>query len=475
MSKAVGGTVAAALVLAGGYFWADLHDLVPGVLTIAPETPDPKPFPTVNVPEAQPEVAQVLSALPADAPIPTAAHVSDLVKELTENSDHLGKSVAVIVTDGITGEVLGESSADKAVIPASVQKLFTAVVALDQLDPNQTLRTRVVLSGTNTLYLAGEGDMMLSAKKGNPDATNGHAGLQDLAEQVAAKLKLAGIEEVNLKLDESAFQGNPLGPWDEDLVPLGYAAPVSVVAVDTGRRSEGNYAPRYTDPALEAAKSFAARLKEQGIAVKGAVSKGVYESAGAALNATGDNLLGEVNSAPIPQIVQYFLKSSDNTITEIIGHTIARDRGLPASFSGSTTAVVQGLGKLGIDTSKIKLVDCSGLGESSYVTARSIDQVLELMVSSDSTNMIDAVNGLPIGGLSGTLNDRFIERNGRGLLRAKTGSLPEVTALAGTVVTIDNRLLTFTVIADKIPKGGQWGARKAVDTFAEKLTECGCS
>jgi len=475
MSKAVGGTVVAALVLAGGYAWADVHDLVPGVLTIAPRIPDAKPFPTVHVPAASTNVLQTLSALPSDAPMPTPQRVGELIKELVDNKDLLGESVSVIVSDGLTGEVLGEHDADKRVVPASIQKLFTAVVALDQLDVTSTLKTRVVLAGESTLYLAGEGDMLLSNKKGNPAAINGHAGLEDLAVQVAGKLKLAGIDSVTLKLDDSAFEGNPMGPWDEQNAPLGFAAPVSTLAVDTGRKAEGEYAPRYTDPAIEAAKSFAARLKEQGITVASGPSRAVYESKGQIFKANGKELLGEIESAPLADIVQYYLKYSDNTIAEIVGHTIARAKGLPASFSGATTAVMQGLAALGIDTTGITLVDCSGLGDTSYVTARAMDEVLELMVSPEHPEMTTALNGLPIGALSGTLSDRFTDRNGRGTLRAKTGSLSMVTALAGMSVTLDNRLITFTVIADDIPPGGQWTARKTVDSFAEKLTECGCS
>ena len=61
-----------------------------------------------------------------------------------------------------------------------------------------------------------------------------------------------------------------------------------------------------------------------------------------------------------------------------------------------------------------------------------------------------------------------------GLVRAKTGSLPGVTSLAGTVVTAEGRLLAFAIIADRTPPGGQWAPRAAIDAFVQELAACGC-
>ncbi|WP_435298593.1 D-alanyl-D-alanine carboxypeptidase/D-alanyl-D-alanine endopeptidase [Timonella sp. A28] len=475
LSKAVGGTVAAALVVAGGYAWADIHDLVPGVLTDSPQQPEPRPFPTINVEPAGATTASLLTALPEDAPTPTQSSVESLIKSLAKSEDTIGSRVAVVVSDPLTGDTIASTRADTAVVGASVQKLLTAIVALDELGADRTLKTRVVLSGESTLYLAGEGDMMLAAESGDVTQVNGHAGLGDLADQVANKLKLAGVDTITLKIDDSAFTGSATGPWDNDMASLGFAAPVSVVAVDVGRKKDGEYAPRYDKPALAAGEIFAERLKERGVNVSGNPQLGIYESDGAALRAEGDNVLGEVTSAPMAQIVQYFLATSDNAITEVVGRTIARDRGLPGSFSGATTAVVQGLEKLGLDTNGVSLVDCSGLGDTSTLTAELINQILMMIVSPEHPEFHVAAFGLPVASLNGTLDERFYDRNGRGLVRAKTGSLPGVTSLAGTVVTLDNRMLTFVVIADKGHKGGQWGARKTIDAFVEKLAECGCS
>lgn len=462
-----------ALIGAGGYVWADVNDRVPGFLTNSPEIPDPQPFPTLSLPVADPELQEIGVELSGKAQ--NAQSIQKLVDEFVEDDQILGKRIAVHVSDAVTGTTLGSNLSARKVVPASVQKLLTAAVALEQLDHDQRLRTRVVLSGDNTLYLAGEGDMLLGAGKGNPKSTNGYAGLEDLAAQVVSKLKLDGTESVKLHFDGSAFTGSKTGPWESNVVSMGWAAPVSTMGINVARTTDEEYAPRHTNPELETAKVFAQLLEARGISVKGSITPKTFRAPGAALTAEPGEVLGEILSAPMVDVVAHFLQTSDNTITEVVGRTIARDRKIPASFDGSVTAVTQGLRDLGVDTTDISLVDCSGLGEKSVVTAESIDQVLALMVSGQNTELTVGATSLPVGFLNGTLNDRFELRNGRGLVRAKTGSLTGVTSLAGTVVTLDQRLLTFVIIADKVEPGGQWGARKEMDSFVEKLAECGCN
>lgn len=473
MSKVVSGTLVFALIGAGGYVLADINDRVPGFLTNAELIPDPIPFPTVEIPEGNTEITAIGEEL--DGKIPQPEIIQGLIDDLVDNKEVLGKSVAVVVSDSVTGQTLGSHNSTKAIVPASVQKLLTAVVALDQLDHQKQLRTRVVQGSGNSLYLAGEGDMLLAAENGDSTKVNGYAGLSELADQVAAKLKLEGTDTVNLYVDGSMFTGDNHGPWEDDVAPMGWAAPVATIAVNNARKEAGEYAPRYANPEIEAGKVFAERLKERGIELEGKVSARTFNSPGAAMKASSPEILGEVKSAPISELVGYFLKTSDNTITEVMCHTVAIDRGLPASFQGSTTAIVQGLESLGLNTTGVKLVDCSGLGEKSTVTAQLMDDVLDLLVSPEYPQLTIGATSLPVGYLSGTLNDRYELRNGRGLVRAKTGSLIGVTALAGTVVTLDQRQLNFVVIADDTGEGGSWGPRKEIDSFVEKLAECGCS
>ncbi|MEK9809087.1 MAG: D-alanyl-D-alanine carboxypeptidase, partial [Candidatus Nanopelagicales bacterium] len=83
--------------------------------------------------------------------------------------------------------------------------------------------------------------------------------------------------------------------------------------------------------------------------------------------------------------------------------------------------------------------------------------------------------GLPVAGLTGTLADRFVGAEtaaAAGFVRAKTGTLIEVSTLSGTVVDRDGRLLAFAFMSDAttdIPD-----SRVALDRAAAALAACGC-
>ncbi len=76
---------------------------------------------------------------------------------------------------------------------------------------------------------------------------------------------------------------------------------------------------------------------------------------------------------------------------------------------------------------------------------------------------------LPIAGGSGTLSNRFLDRatdqGPAGWLRAKTGSLTGINALAGVVTDASGRVLTFAFISNDAGPNG----RNAIDALAAKL------
>lgn len=466
MARVVAGTVAAALVVAGGYVWADAHDIVPGVLTLGPEPAPAAPFPNAPAAIPGPEPQDTLSVLDATAPIPAPAAVQAAVDALVADP-RMGTSTGVVVADALTGQVLASASPETPRVPASIQKLLTAAAALDALGDDRVLTTTVTQSSPGTITLVGGGDMMLAAGSGDPDAVNGHAGLDDLAAQVAKELSLAGRVSVSLTLDDSLFTGSATGGWAEDIPGLGYAAPVAALGVDTGRMAAGEYAPRHGDPAMVAAEAFVAALAAHGVSVEGAPTRGT--------TSPDARVLGSVDSAPMGEIVEYFLHTSDNTITEVVGRLVALEVGLPGSFEGATTAVLTEISSLGVDVSGAVMTDCSGLADGSRLTATTILEVLDLLNDPAHPQLRAAAVSLPVAGLDGTLSDRFLSTQGRGVVRAKTGSLPHVTSLAGTALTADNRQLTFVVMADQTPDGGQWGPRQAMDDFVSSLAACGCS
>jgi D-alanyl-D-alanine carboxypeptidase/D-alanyl-D-alanine-endopeptidase (penicillin-binding protein 4) len=87
------------------------------------------------------------------------------------------------------------------------------------------------------------------------------------------------------------------------------------------------------------------------------------------------------------------------------------------------------------------------------------------------------LSGLPVAGFDGTLEKRFRtgpELPAAGVVRAKTGTLNGVSALAGLVRTRDGRLLAFDLTADSVPIGATLAAQRALDRLAAALAGCGC-
>ena len=77
---------------------------------------------------------------------------------------------------------------------------------------------------------------------------------------------------------------------------------------------------------------------------------------------------------------------------------------------------------------------------------------------------------LPIGGIDGTLKSRFTQAPTRGNVRAKSGSLRYVHALAGYVTTAGGDPLAFALYANGFATADpQVSGREQVDRLVEIL------
>lgn len=464
----VGLTFLLALLLAGGWLVADIYDLVPGVLTMEPVPPQTAPFPEVPgaVPVADP-VSAIMPGLSPQAAIPPGYQVQDLVNTMVADP-RMGPHVGVLVIDQLTGEVLGEANPWNNFTPASTQKLLTGVAAFYELDPTERLAT-VVRQDDSRLILVGGGDMLLAPREGNPNQVDDHAGLGDLAAMVAAQLALQGRSSVYIEVDDSLFLDPRIAPAVPASEQRVFVAPVASLAVNQARvalDTKSDSAPRVADPALRASEIFADALTEHGITVDGHPAH--------AIGTTGTiPEIARVESAPIGEIIEWAMQRSDNTITEVLGRLIAVHLGIPATNTGAIQAVTAVVERLGVNLGGAGLVDLSGLGRGSQLTPMQLVETVNLAVAGPPV-LRELANGMPIAGMTGTLHNRFENQEfGTGMVRAKTGSLPGVTALSGTVVTANGRLLLFAIVADETPGPGQWGARAAMDAFVTSLAALG--
>ena len=417
---------------------------------------------SVAIPEAElPDLGDavpVLAGLSSEAPAPDPAVLSAQLTPLLTAAG-LGSGVSAEVVDVASGDVLLDLDAADPATPASTAKLLTAVAALTTLDPADTIETTVVAGATpGEIVLVGGGDPTLSRTA--PSQTYpGAPTVADLATQVVAAMP-AGTPVSRIVVDSSLFTG-PLtaSGWGPADAPSSYAAPVTATAVDGARVSPGSVA-RSGQPGLDAGAALADAL--------GAANATVVLG-----QAPPDaEVLATVHSAPIARLVEQALSMSDNMLAEALARQVALARDLPASFDGGAQAVTGALTDAGVDVTGVTLSDGSGLSREDQVPAAVLAAVVKGAADGSIEGASALLSGLPVAGYDGTLFDRGDAGAAPGTVRAKTGTLLGVHALAGTVVTTDGRLLAFAVVADG--STSELAAEAALDDVAAALAGCGC-
>jgi serine-type D-Ala-D-Ala carboxypeptidase/endopeptidase (penicillin-binding protein 4) len=411
---------------------------------------------------------------------PPGVTMSGLSSTLTPllSSGALGSSVGALVTDLTTGQVLYSLNSATGYTPASTTKLATSVAALQVLGANARFRTTVVTGRTaSSIVLVGGGDPTLAAARPPSSDYPQPATLQALARQAAAALRGRGLNSVRLGYDASLYTGPGFGPgWSADDASTGNVTDITPLEVDQGRLTPsgkpedaddpGNFRPRSTDPAQQAAVAFAAFLRADGVKVRG-VPAPVPAKAGA-------TTLASVSSPPLSQIIQWMLLESNNVIAENLARHIALATGAQPSFAGAAEAETSVLRRLGV--TGVQISDGSGLSHDNRITPAALVQLVGLAASRPALRSV--LTGLPVYGFSGTLADSpgsiFYGAAGPalGTVRAKTGNLDTQIALAGVAYARDGQLLSFAVMADKLKSLPAAGG--ALASVANALAGCGC-
>ena len=103
--------------------------------------------------------------------------------------------------------------------------------------------------------------------------------------------------------------------------------------------------------------------------------------------------------------------------------------------------------------------------------------VLRLAASDDHPGLRPVLTGLPVAGFTGSLEYRFTDTAppARGRVRAKTGTLTGVSALAGVATDLDGTTVTFVLVADRVALVKTLAAREALDAAAAAIAGCHCS
>ena len=366
-------------------------------------------------------LALVISATPAQALEKLAPSAIPKVFQSLSNSKFLADP-SMIVVDAMTGEVIFERNSTQARKPASVIKLLSATSVLSYIDSQKVFNTNIYKGvDPGTIVINGEYDPWISMIQSQAQKM-GRTSLPRLGFNTINRYnELAGADAKRLKILYT-------GLFPQDLANL---------------------------------QAF---LKKRGI--RTTAEKITAEDA---LLQSAEPLVLSV-SPTLETMVKWTLLWSDNVLAERLARLAAITSGETFNTQGVENTFHTVLTNFGIDPDKIEVADGSGLSKQNRVTAKAIADLL--MKIRNDPKYVSVYEGLPIGGVSGTLQKRFLTTAPQavGLVRGKTGTLSGTVSLAGYVDSEDRQYI-FVAIADKIPRrySASERARDTLDRILGKI------
>jgi serine-type D-Ala-D-Ala carboxypeptidase/endopeptidase (penicillin-binding protein 4) len=354
-------------------------------------------------------------------------------------------STGAVAIDLTTGETVYSRNASLSLLPASNEKLAVTYAALTALGPGFRIETDVLGEGQE-IGTTWQGDLVL---KGYGDPTLSSAGLADLARQVRA----AGITAVTGRVlgDESWFDTRRTAPGWKASFYIYESPPLSALIVDRGRFG------RFTshDPALAAATLFRSALARAGVHVAGGAAHGVADDQA--------EPLASVDSATTAAIVRSMDRVSDNFVAEMLVKELGAVQGTRGTTAAGLAVVTGLLASAGVPLDGVQLVDGSGLSLDDRLTPSALASLLSVMWT-DFEVRLELLASLPLAGRTGTLHDRMRGGAATGVVRAKTGTTSNASALSGFVAD----RYVFSILQNGRPISWTW-ARIAQDRFATVL------
>lgn len=433
-------------------------------------------------------------------PVPSAADSARNLAQLRAVLDrcftdrgYVAGGVSAQVVSLRTGATLYQRGANTPQTPASTTKLFTTVAAFELMGRDAAATTMVRTDGLidnagtlqGNIYLVGHGDAILNAND-----------LEDLADDLSRR----GIKRITGSVygDGSMFADSPERPvysgdfevvqsmppvlaltvnqstlavvvsglpgsrLNVQTIPAGDA--VQIVLRPTKRRSRvrigsttlasgvqqltvsghpgvnvtRTFYVTMSRPAAAAAGVFASRLRAGGITIDGSVAE---------RTAPASSRMLAVFRRPLASFALNINKRSDNHLAEhlfkMVGSACGEQR-TPAQRA--KRAMLEVLDTLGVGRVGSVFHDGSGLSRRNKTTAAT---EVAMLVAARKRSWFPAFRStLAIAGVDGTVRRRMTGTRAQGNVHAKTGSLRNVSALAGYVTTADGEDLAFSFISN---------------------------
>ena len=377
-----------------------------------------------------------------------AAHQADVALQAALQPILAQTTPNTCLTVQATGRTIESVNGELPVMPASTEKLLTATAVLDRMGEDGTVTTAAVSEASpqdgvldGDLYVVGAGDPML--------ATTGYLSTFDEPDEpyndyakLADAIKEARITEIHGKViaDESKFDAvRYLATWPKRYITANEVGPLGALMVNDGftglsQHPDQPAADRHPgEPAQLAAETLTSLLEQRGVHVDGSPTTGTAPQ--------GAGTVASLDSLPMRTNVREMLRRSDNTTAEVLLKGLAAHDGQIGTTEAGAAEVQDTLHRLGLPADGSVTIDGSGLDLGNRVTCDLLSAALDHQGPGSSL-----ADDLPVAGQSGTLRKRMRGTAAEGKVRAKTGTLNEVSALAGFAQSASGEDLTFAFI-----------------------------
>jgi len=357
------------------------------------------PFPA----RARTTVIAILTAVVIGGAAPAIATPPGWVQDIDDAIGGRDMSVAV----GFHGAWLYRHGAWKQRAPASNQKLLFSMALLQRTSLGTLLRTQVFAKGATTngvvhgnLWIVGHGDPAVD---------------RATTSALARAIDASGIVKVRGRVmgATTGFQRDWWAPGWQDYFPRVYIPLPTALTFDGNEDARGVH---IRDPERRAARSLTNKLRARGVRVT--------MEAGAGVPPDGLRRVVTRRSDPFQVLLRHMNRRSRNFYAEVLGKWLGGlVRGGAGSIAKGARAIESFADARGVD---VIANDSSGLSYGNRIRPQDLVALLRFAQTRPWGTALRA--GLPTGD-QGTLEDRLVGVK----VRAKTGTLIEISALSGWV------------------------------------------
>jgi serine-type D-Ala-D-Ala carboxypeptidase/endopeptidase (penicillin-binding protein 4) len=186
------------------------------------------------------------------------------------------------------------------------------------------------------------------------------------------------------------------------------------------------------------------------------------------VDAPGETVLASHISPPLGQDLTVTNKVSQNLHAELTLRTLGKLEASDGSLAEGTRVVRQFLMQAGVAPDDFFFYDGSGLSAKDLVTPRAFTTLLTYAAQQNWGEAFRST--LPVGGVDGSLGERFRQPLLNGKVFAKTGTLSEATALSGYIIGVSGRTVAFSILCnDHLPGGG--AERETIDKIVAAIAQ----